>query len=117
MSGKSTLLAAYDGDDLPVRRKQFVPNPNRVVYPLVDRAVSQQAALEKFWAETRIEVGGQLTKRIVNRGCDLEDEIRERVHDEAQYAAMAVLLSTYLADAIEVRHNYMNPDDEPRRFR
>jgi hypothetical protein len=116
MSGKATLVAAY-GDDLPERRKPFVPNPNRVVYPPVDRAVAQQAALEKFWAETRIEVGGQLTRRIVNRGCELEDEIRARVHDEAQYAAMAMVLSTYLADSIQVRHNYMNPDDDPRRFR
>ena len=116
MSSKATLVAAY-GDDPPERRKPFVPNPNRVVYPPVDHRVAQQAALVKFQAEHRIVVGGQLTRRIVDEACDLEDEIRARVHDEAQYASMAVVLSTFLADAIEVRHQYMNPDGDQRRFR
>lgn len=116
MSGKATTVAPY-GDDMPERRKPFVPNPNRVVYPPVDPAVAQRAAMEKFQAEYHIVVGGQLTRRIVDEACDLEDEIRARVHDDAQYSAMAVVLSTFLADAIQVRHNYMNPDDDPRRFR
>ena len=30
---------------------------------------------------------------------------------------IGVVLSTYLADAIEVRHQYMHPDDEQRRWR
>lgn len=114
MSGRATITPY--GDDLPERRQPFVPDPDRLVYP-VDHVTSQQAALEKFWAETRIEVGGQLTERLVNRACNLEDKIRSRVHDEAQYASMSVVLSTFLADAIEVRHSYMNPDDDPRRFR
>lgn len=115
MSGKVTAVAPY-GDDLPERRKPFVPDPNRVVYP-VDHVTAQRAALEKFWAETRIVVGGQLTRRIVAEACDLEDEIRARVHDEAQYASLSVVLSTFLADSIKVRHGHMNPDDQQRRWR
>ena len=42
------------------RRRPFVPGPDRVVYP-VDHVTAQQAALEKFKAEHRIVVGGQLT--------------------------------------------------------
>lgn len=114
MSGKATV-APY-GDDLPERRKPFIPDPNRVVYP-VDHVTSQRYALAKFQAETRIVVGGQLTRRIVAEACDLEDEIRERVHDEAQYAALSVVLSTFVADAIEVRHHYMQPGDDQRRWR
>lgn len=115
MSGNATIVAPF-GDDLPERRKPFVPDPNRVVYP-VDHVTSQRAALAKFQAETRIVVGGQLTRRIVDEACDLEDEIRARVHDEAQYTSMAVALSTFLADSINVRHKFMHPDDEQRRFR
>jgi hypothetical protein len=108
-------VAAHEGQ-VEQQRKPFVPDPHRVIYP-VDHVTSQRAALEKFWAETRIEVGGQLTERLVNRACNLEDKIRSRVHDDAQYASLSVVLSTFLADAIQVRHNYMNPDDDPRRFR
>jgi hypothetical protein len=115
MTGKVTVVAPY-GDDLPERRRPFVPDPHRVVYP-VDHVTAQRAALEKFKAETRIVVGGQLTRRIVDEGCDLEDQIRARVHDAGQYTSMAVALSTFLADAIEVRHQYMNPDDDQSRFR
>jgi hypothetical protein len=115
MSGKATTVAPY-GDDLPERRKPFVPNPDRIVYP-VDHVTTQRAAFEKFQAETRIVVGGQLTRRIVAEACDLEDEIRARVHDNAQYAGLAVVLSTFLADSIEVRHQYMHPEDDQRRFR
>ena len=115
MSGKITVVAPY-GDDLPERREPFVPDPNRVVYP-VDHMTAQRAALEKFWSETRIVVGGQLTRRIVDESCDLEDRIRARVHDGAQYSAMSVVLSTFLADSIEVRHQYMNSDDDQRRWR
>ncbi len=115
MSGKATTVAPY-GDDLPERRRPFVPDSDRIVYP-VDHVTSQRAAFEKFQAETKIVVGGQLTRRIVAEACDLEDEIRARVHDNAQYAGLAVVLSTFLADSIEVRHQYMHPDDNPRRFR
>jgi hypothetical protein len=114
MSGKTTI-APY-GDDLPERGRRFVPDPERVIYP-VDHVTSQQAAVEKFYAATRIVVGGQLNKRIVREACDLEDEIRARAHDEAQYTALSVVLSTYLADAIAVRHHYMHPDDDQRRWR
>lgn len=98
------------------RREPFVPNPNRVVYP-VDLATSQRYALEKFEAATRIVVGGQLTRRMVREACDLEDEIRSRVHDDAQYEIVSVALGTYLADAIQVRHNFMNPDNDAPRNR
>jgi hypothetical protein len=115
MIGKATTVAPY-GDDLPERRRLFVPDPDRIVYP-VDHVTSQRAAFEKFQAETKIVVGGQLTRRIVAEACDLEDEIRARVHDNAQYAGLSVVLSTFLADAIEVRHEYMHSNDNPRRFR
>ena len=95
------------------RKEPFVPNPDRVVYP-VDHVTSQRAALAKFEAETRIVVGGQLTRRMVRDANDLEDDIRARAHDEAHYSALQVVLSTYLADAINVRHRYMQPDDEQR---
>ena len=117
MTGKVTVVAPYGDDDLPERRKPFVPNPDRVIYPPVDHSVAQRAALEKFQAEYRIVVGGQLTRRIVHEACDLEDEIRARVHDEAQYASMAMVLSTFLADSINARHKFMHPDEEQRRFR
>jgi hypothetical protein len=80
------------------RREPFVREPNLVVYQ-VDHVTSQRYALAKFDAETRIVGGGQLTRRIVDGGCDLEEEIRERIHDQAQYAAMSVVLSTFLTDA------------------
>ena len=99
--------------DIERRREPFVPDPDRIVYP-VDHETSRRYALAKFDAETRIVVGGQLTRRIVAEACDLEDEIRARVHDNAQYAGLSVVLSTFLADAINVRHGYMHPDDEPR---
>jgi len=95
------------------RRKPFVPDPDRVVYP-VDLATSQRYALAKFEAETRIVVGGQLNHRIVDQACKLEDEIRHRVRDNAQYGLLSVVLNTYLADAIEVRHKFMHPDDSER---
>jgi hypothetical protein len=110
-------IAPLDASRVQRRRQPFVPDPNRVVYPPLDHVTAQQAALEKFRADHRIAVGGQLTKRIVGEACDLEDEIRARAHDEVQYASLAVVLSTYLADSIEVRHQYMNPDSEPRRWR
>lgn len=107
-----------DGESAPRgqverRHKPFVPDPNRVAYP-VDHVTSQGAAVARFEAESRIVVGGQLTRRIVDEACDLEDEIRGRVHDGVQYAALSVVLGTFLADAIEVRHDFMNPGDEPR---
>jgi hypothetical protein len=63
MSDKGTTIAPY-GDDLPERRRPFVPDPDRIAYP-VDHVTSQRAAFEKFQAETKIVVGGQLTRRIV----------------------------------------------------
>lgn len=96
--------------DIERRKEPFIPDRRRVVYP-VDHVTSQQHAREKFEAEVRIVVGGQLTRRIISEACDLEEEIRGRVHDEAQYSAMSVVLSTFMADAITVRHGYMHPDD------
>ena len=78
------------------RRKPFVPDHDRLVYP-VDHVTSQRHALAKFEAETRIVVGGQLTRRIVHEACDLEDEIRARVHDNAQYAAARASLQAQIA--------------------
>jgi hypothetical protein len=57
------------------RREPFVPDPDRVVYP-VDYATSQRYSLARFDAETRIEVGGQLTRRMIRHAGDLEDETR-----------------------------------------
>jgi hypothetical protein len=104
------------GDAIERRREPFVPDPNRMVYP-VDHVTSQRAALAKFEAETRIEVGGQLTRRIVHRAGQLEDEIRERARDGAHYSLMEQVLVSFLADAIEVRHTYMRSDDEPGPWR
>lgn len=98
------------------RREPFVPDPDRVVYP-VDYATSQRYSLAKFDAETRIEVGGQLTRRMVRRAGDLEDEIRERARDGAHYSLMEQALIAYMGDAIGVRHDFMRPGDEPRRWR
>jgi hypothetical protein len=95
------------------RREPFIPDPDRIVYP-VDHATSLRYALAKFDAETRIEVGGQLTGRIVSRTGQLEDRIRELARDGAHYTLMEQALVTYVADSIEIRHRYMNPDDEPR---
>lgn len=105
-----------DGRQVARRKEPFVPDPNRIVYP-VDQATSQRAALAKFEAEIRIMVGGQLTRRMVREAGDIEDEIRERAHDTAHYTLMAAALSSYMADAIQVRHRYMNPDDERRGWR
>jgi len=92
------------------RREPFVPDPNRVVYS-VDHVTSKRHALAKFEAEIRIEVGGQLTRRMIHHASELEDEIRARAHDAAHYTLMAAALTTYVADAIEIRHRYMNPPD------
>ncbi len=107
-------LAPHYGRQVARRKEPFVPDPNRIVYP-IDYVASQQAARAKFDAEIRIVVGGQLTRRMVREAGDVEDEIRERAHDAAHYTLMEVSLSTFMADAIEVRHRYMNPDDERRR--
>lgn len=98
------------------RHGSFVPDPYRVVYP-VDHHTSRRHALAKFDAETRVEVGGQLTRRMIRHVSELEDEIRYRACDGAHYTLMAAALTTYMADAIEVRHRYMIPDDNPRNFR
>ncbi len=100
----------------PERRQEFTPDPDRVVYP-VDHITSQRAALAKFEAEVRVVVGGQLTRRMVKQACELEDDIRARAHDNAHYSQLEVAVSTYLADAIEIRHRYMNPDDQQRDWR
>lgn len=94
-------------------REPFVPDPERVVYP-VDYATRQRYTLAEFDAVTRIEVGGRLTRRIVSRTGQLEDEIRERARDGAHYTLMEQALVTYVGDSIEIRHRYMNPDDELR---
>jgi hypothetical protein len=98
------------------RHKPFVPDPNRIVYP-VDHATSQQYTVAKFEAEMRIEVGGQLTRRMIRHAGELEDEIRERARDGVHYALMAQALVSYMGDAIEARHEYMNPNHDPRNWR
>lgn len=98
------------------RHEPYVPDPNRVVYP-VDHHTSRRYALAKFDAETRIEVGGQLTDRMIRHVSELEDKIRARARDNAHYMLMEASLTTYVADAIEVRYRYMIPDDHPRHFR
>lgn len=100
----------------PERRREFVPDPNRVVYP-VDHITSQRAALAKFEAEVRVVVGGQLTRRMVKQACDLEDEIRVRARDGAHFEQLETAVTTYLADAIGVRHRYMNPGDQQQEWR
>lgn len=116
-----TLVSDDDYDpDVPCgqverRHEPYVPDPNRVVYP-VDHHTSRRYALAKFDAEVRIETGGQLTRRMIRHASELEDYIRSRARDGAHYTLMAAALTTYVADAIEVRHRYMIPDD-PRNFR
>ena len=113
MSGTIVPTPDEPGDELE-RRQPFVPDRNRIVEP-VDYRVSREAALDKFWAEIRIEVGGQLTKRLVQKGMELEDQLRAGVHDEAQYALLSAAISSYVGDAIAVRHRYMNPDEGGQR--
>jgi hypothetical protein len=100
--------------DIERRREPFVPDPYRVVYP-VDHQTSQRHALAKFEAETRIEVGGQLTRRMIRHTADLEDEIRARAHDDPQYTLMAAAVADYLVDASAVRRQYMTVGDDPWR--
>jgi hypothetical protein len=88
------------------RRQPFVPDPERVVYP-VDHVVAKRAALAKFHAETPVEVGAQLSKRIVRRAGELEDMIRLRAQDGAHYAVMEMVMQTYVGKAIEIRDRYM----------
>lgn len=95
--------------DMERRREPFVPDPDRIIYP-VDYETSQRYARAEFDAKTRIEVGGQLTRRIVWRAGQLEDEIRERARDGAHYTLLEQALVTYVGDSIEVRHVYMRPD-------
>jgi hypothetical protein len=93
------------------RRKQpFVPDRKRVVYT-VDPAVSRAAALAKFHAEIRLIVGAQLTELGIERTCRLEDQIRERAHDETEYAELQHWRMGYLAAGIKVRDAYMGLDD------
>jgi hypothetical protein len=77
--------------DIERRKEPFVPDPERIVYP-VDYETSLRYALAKFDAETRIEVGGQLTERMIRRLGQLEEEIRERARDGAHYTLMEQLL-------------------------
>ena len=99
--------------DVERRREPFVPDPDRIIYP-VDYETGQRYALAEFDAKTRIEIGGQLTRRMIRKAGELEDEIRERARDGAHYTLMEQALVSYVGDSIEVRHHYMNPDDEPR---
>jgi hypothetical protein len=97
-----------------VRRKQFVPDPNRVVYP-VDPAVSERYVLAKFDAEIGIVVGAQLSERIVAASGDLEDEIRNRARDAAHYALLEQVHLSFVGKAIKRRDRFMDSgDDEPR---
>jgi hypothetical protein len=96
------------------RQGEFIPNPRRVVYP-VDHVTSQRAALAKFEAEVRIMVGAQLTNRLVDEACALEDKVRARARDDVHYMQLQAALQTFMADAIEVRHQFMNPEDNQPR--
>jgi hypothetical protein len=117
MSDDKESWDATDRQGTVERRKQpFVPDPDRIVYP-VDHATSQRYSLAKFEAEMRIEVGGQLTRRMIRHAGELEDEIRERARDGVHYDLMAQTLVSYVGDAIEVRHQYMNPDQGQRNWR
>jgi len=88
------------------RREPFLPDPNRFVYP-IDPVAAQLEAKAKFHAEVRIEVGGQLTRRTIDRAAELEDKVRMAARDEAHYGQLSMVLMGFLADAIEVRHDYM----------
>jgi hypothetical protein len=111
MSSKTALAA--NGGDLPERRKRFIPDPDRVVYP-VDPAVSQRYALAKFDAEIGIVTGYQLSKRIVAASGDLEDEIRERARDAAHYAVLEQVHLSFVGKAMQRRDRFMDSGDEPR---
>jgi hypothetical protein len=56
-------------------------------------------------------VGAQLTRRIVDDASDLEDQIRWRARDEAHYVQLSHVVRGYMADAMVVRHHYMNPEE------
>jgi hypothetical protein len=62
------------------RKEPFVPEPNRAVYP-VDHVTSQQYALARFDAETRIMVGRQLPLR---HGAGWRDQSPPMSTDSAQ---------------------------------
>lgn len=112
----ATLADPDDGDprnQVERRRKPFVPDPYRLVYP-VDYQTGQQYAVEEFKAKSRIEVGGQLTRRIIRHVGELEEFIREQAQDAAHYTLMEQVLVSYVGDAIQARHDYMNPDERPR---
>jgi DNA-binding transcriptional LysR family regulator len=96
------------------RRQPFAPDPYRVVLPAhVDYAVRQRLAVEQYVAETRIEVGGEITRSIIRRAGRMEREIRNQAEDRAHYLLMAQVLAGFMGDAEQLRHEYMNPDDRP----
>jgi hypothetical protein len=100
--------------DIERHRKPFVPDPDRIVYP-VDYETSQRYARAQFDAEIRIEIGGQLTRRMIRKAGELEDEIRERARDAAHYTLMEHALVSYVGDSIGVRQGYMQPDQRWHR--
>jgi len=95
------------------RRKPFVPDPDRVVYP-VNPAVSERLALDKFQADARIVVGAQLSHRIVRASGKLEDEIRQEARDTAHYAVLEQVHLSFVGKAIKRRDSFMDAGDEPR---
>ena len=109
----------YDNGEHPPRgeverrRKPFVPDPDRVVYP-VDPAVSERLALDKFQADARVVVGAQLSHRIVQASGKLEDEIREQARDAAHYAVLEQVHLSFVGNAIKRRDRFMDAGDEQR---
>jgi hypothetical protein len=100
------------------RRKPFVPDPYRVVLPAhVDYAVRQRLAVQQCVAETRLDVGGQITRDIVRQAGRIEREIREQAEDRAHYLLMERVLAGFVGDAEQLRHDYMNPDERPGYLR
>ena len=107
-----------DREDAPYgeverRRKPFVPDPNRVMYP-ANPAVSERYALAKFDAEIGIVVGAQLSKRIVAASGDLEDEIRNRARDAAHYALLEQVHLSFVGKSMKRRDRFMDSGDEQR---
>ena len=117
--GRSNMYSNDDDrEDAPYgeverRRKPFVPDPNRVMYP-ANPAVSERYALAKFDAEIGIVVGAQLSKRIVAASGDLKDEIRNRARDAAHYALLEQVHLSFVGKSMKRRDRFMDSGDEQR---
>ena len=74
----------------------------------------RELAVQEYVAQTRIEVGGQITREIIGQIGQMEREIREQAEDGPHYMLMARILASFAGDAEQIRHNYMHADERPR---